>query len=32
VPRLREIEDENQRLKNVYAEEQLTAGIIQEAM
>jgi len=29
---LRELEEENRRLKKVYAEERLKAGIIQEAM
>lgn len=32
VTRLKELEDENRRLKNMYAEERLKAEIIQEAM
>ena len=32
VCRLRELEDENRRLKKMYAEERLKAEIIQEAM
>ena len=32
VARLRELEDENRRLKKMYAEEHLRAEIIQEAM
>ncbi len=32
MPRLKELEDENRRLKKMYAEERLKAEIIQEAM
>ena len=32
MARLRELEDENRRLKKMYAEERLKAEIIQEAM
>lgn len=32
MTRLKELEDENRRLKKMYAEERLKAGIIQEAM
>lgn len=32
VTRLKELEDENRRLKNMYAEERLKAEIIQETM
>ncbi len=32
LTRLRELEDENRRLKKIYAEERLKAEIIQEAM
>lgn len=32
VTRLKELEDENRRLKKMYAEERLKAEIIQEAM
>ncbi|MFT5576317.1 MAG: putative transposase [Bermanella sp.] len=32
VARLKELEDENRRLKKMYAEERLKAEIIQEAM
>jgi putative transposase len=32
MARLKELEDENRRLKKMYAEERLKAGVIQEAM